>query len=443
MTLLRIAWHSLRRILIGLRWLALLVLMLLVLRHATLQNTPYYQVAAHVRDAHFDYIGWELGAIRTKVTQAIAQNHSYTPEAERSDYVRAYFADLATVQGIEAQIEAIYTDPAVTDPDAESAGLRAERDTMRADLRQRQAAAEAILEDQVSTVLVEEGFGLGGQLAPPMSMRFVGRTLLLVTSPRDAIEMKYPMTLTPIPVDEREAIEQRIAAEQNLSAVIVPIGGMALYPAMIVETSSLSYTIETFAHEWLHHYLMFHPLGWSAELAESGEARIINETTASIFGREMGQKALERYYPEFVLPGPELPTSIDEVPTEAAPAEPTPPPFNFGEAMHETRTTVDDLLAEGKTEAAEAYMEDRRVLFYENGYNIRKLNQAWFAFYGGYQVEGINAGGADPTGQAVQDLRDSATNIKAWVVTMQTIVTRDDLLAERDRQLGVAQAANE
>ncbi len=443
MTILRIMWHATRRVLIGVRWLALIVLMLLILRHATLQNTPYYQVAAHVHDAHFDYVSWALGAVRAKVTQATARHHAFASEAERSDYVRAYFADLADVQNIEAQIEAMYINPAVTDPEAKSADLRADRDARRADLRQRQTAAEAILEDQVSTLLIEEGFGVGGQLAPPMAMRFTGQTLLLVTSPRDAIEMKFPMTLNPIPVDEREAIEQRVYTEQDMAAVIVPIGGMALYPAMIVETSNLSYTIETFAHEWLHHYLMLHPLGWSAELAESGEARIINETTASIFGREIGRKVLERYYPELVPDEPRLPRSIDEAPADEPPAAPTPPPFDFGAAMHETRTMVDALLAEGEIEQAERYMAERQQIFYENGYNIRKLNQAWFAFYGGYQVEGINAGGEDPTGQAVQDLRDSAPDIRTWVITMQTIVTRDDLLAERERVVGVAQAADD
>lgn len=422
-TSFRVLFASARRILGGFRWLLTLALMLLILRHSTTQNTPYYAIAAHIQDTHFDYIGWELGAIGAKTQQALAGTHAYLSEPERSDFVRAYFADLATVQGIEGQIEAIYTDPTVEAPEQATADLRAERDAMRADLRERQTMAEAILEGQVATILIEEGFGLGGQLLPPMNMRFVGQTMLLVASPRDNIEMRHPMTLTPIPVDEREVIEQRILQEQDLAAVIVPIGGMALYPAMIVETGSLAYTAETFAHEWLHHYLMFHPLGWAAELSNSGEARIINETTASIFGREMGRKVLERYYPELVPP--EQPPSIAPTPED----DTTPPPFDYNTAMHETRTTVDEMLAAGEIEAAEQYMEERRELFYENGYRIRKLNQAWFAFYGGYQVEGISAGGEDPTGPAVRDLRDDSPNIREWVITMQDITTREQLLA--------------
>lgn len=426
MLFITILRNGFRRILGGFRWLMLLVLMLLLLQSENPQSTPYFAIAAEVRDAHFDYIGWELGAIGAKAQQALTGTHNYLSERERSDFVRTYFADLATVQGIEVQIEATYADPNIDNADDVSAPLRQERDMLRASLQTRQTMTEAILEGQVSKVLVEEGFGVGGQLLPPLNMRFVGTTLLLVTSPRDSITMKHPMTLSPIPVDQREAIEQRVLDEQDLAAVIVPIGGMALYPAMVVESSSLSYTIETFAHEWLHHYLMFHPLGWEAELAESGEARIINETTASIFGREMGRKVLERYYPELVPP-PTPPPPANAAETQAPPPE--PPAFDYNIEMHETRTTVDALLAAGEIETAEDYMEERRTLFFENGYRIRKMNQAWFAFYGGYQVSGISAGGEDPIGPAVQTLRDSSASIKAWVVTMQRITTRDQLLA--------------
>jgi hypothetical protein len=45
---------------------------------------------------------------------------------------------------------------------------------------------------------------------------------------------------------------------------------------------------------------------------------------------------------------------------------------------------VDRLLAEGKVEEAEQAMEAKRQFFAENGINIRKINQAYFAFYGSY-----------------------------------------------------------
>ena len=73
--------------------------------------------------------------------------------------------------------------------------------------------------------------------------------------------------------------------------------------------------------------------------------------------------------------------------------------------MRETRLEVDRLLAEGKVDEAEQYMEKRRVYFWENGYHIRKLNQAYFAFYGAYADEPGGAAGEDPVGSAVRQMR--------------------------------------
>jgi hypothetical protein len=152
---------------------------------------------------------------------------------------------------------------------------------------------------------------------------------------------------------------------------------------------------------------MFFPLGWATEYFSSGEARIINETTASIFGREMARKVLERYYPDLVPPEPQ---------------------FRYDREMNITRVTTDRLLAKGRVDEAEAYMEARREFLVSQGVGIRKLNQAWFSFYGGYQVAGISAGGEDPTGAAVQKLRDESETIREWVTLMRGLTTREALL---------------
>jgi hypothetical protein len=210
----------------------------------------------------------------------------------------------------------------------------------------------------------------------------------------------------------------------------VPLGGIALYPAMVQETASLSFAVETFAHEWLHHYLYFHPLGVSYFTGEAfaGEARIINETTADLFGKEIARLVLARYYPE--QPLPQLPTYDPALP----PAPSDPNAFDFAAAMHETRTTVDELLNVGQVGEAEIYMEERRQLFIENGYPIRKLNQAFFAFYGGYQAGGgmAGAGGQDPIGPTVLAIRANSASIYDFVVTMQSIINREQLLTLLD-----------
>jgi hypothetical protein len=108
--------------------------------------------------------------------------------------------------------------------------------------------------------------------------------------------------------------------------------------------------------------------------------------------------------------------------------------------MDRTRRRVDDLLVEGKVEEAEAYMDERRRVFVENGYGIRKLNQAYFAFYGGYQSGVPGAGGADPIGPGVQAVLDLSPSIHDWIVTMRGITTREQLLAILESMRSIRQS---
>jgi hypothetical protein len=179
---------------------------------------------------------------------------------------------------------------------------------------------------------------------------------------------------------------------------------------MVAQTSNLNWLSEVVAHEWVHNFLTLRPLGFS--YMNSPELRIMNETTASIAGKEIGRAVLEKFYPELVpAPEPE-PEESESLPE----AEPAPPAFDFIKEMHETRVTVDQMLADGKIQEAEDYMEMRRKLFWENGYRIRKLNQAYFAFYGAYADNPRGgAAGADPVGEAVRDLRAQSSSLESFL----------------------------
>jgi hypothetical protein len=83
--------------------------------------------------------------------------------------------------------------------------------------------------------------------------------------------------------------------------------------------------------------------------------------------------------------------------------------------MHETRVTADRLLAEGKIDQAESYMEMRRRFLWDNGYHIRKLNQAYFAFYGAYADQPGGAAGEDPVGAAVRLLRADSPSLADFI----------------------------
>jgi hypothetical protein len=95
--------------------------------------------------------------------------------------------------------------------------------------------------------------------------------------------------------------------------------------------------------------------------------------------------------------------------------------------MHITRVYVDELLADHKIQEAEAYMEQRRQVFWENGYQIRKLNQAYFAFYGAYADVPGGTAGEDPVGPAVRFLRAQNTSLADFLKKIAAMSSYEDL----------------
>jgi hypothetical protein len=386
-----------------------------------------FQALGAARDYLFDFVDWEIESLADKAINGAVGALHYMSVEEQVDYVRGYLELVGEIAALEDQIEAYYIDPAVTDPEAATLDLRSERDSLREEQRSRQALAEAIIQSQVDEVLVDYGFGIGGQVLPPLSIRFTELPTILITSPRDRIERTGSYVLQHgLAVDQQEALESQVDSELGVSSLVVPIGGLGIWPAMLIETSSVSFVYEVTAHEWTHHLLAFYPLGFNYGV--TSELYTMNETTANIVGKEIGWAVLDRYYPDLAPPPPDY---TPETTADASPsADPDQPPaFDYRAEMHETRVRVDELLAAGKIEDAEAYMEQRRVMFVEQGYRIRKLNQAYFAFYGAYADE-PGATGADPVGPAVRELRYYSDSLYDFVSTMRRMTTFDELEAE-------------
>ncbi|MCB0032021.1 MAG: hypothetical protein KDE28_29125, partial [Anaerolineales bacterium] len=222
---------------------------------------------------------------------------------------------------------------------------------------------------------------------------------------------------------EQERIEDDVYADVDMSALIVPIGGLGIFPSMVLERADLGWLANTFAHEWAHHWLSFQPLG--LRYGSAPEMRTINETVASILGDTVGALVIERFYPELVPPPPAPappPANDNEAPAL------TPPPFNFREEMRVTRLEVDRLLAEGQIDEAEAYMEARRQVFWDNGYRIRKLNQAYFAFYGSY-ADAAGARGEDPIGPTILSIWQKSDSLDEFMRSMGAVTSFADVQA--------------
>ena len=384
------------------------------------------RVRVYTRNIEFDYISWMLNAMWVKVQQGATGTPDYINREDGTIAVTDYLLLTQQVNQSEDALNRIYADASIKDKASATAHLRAEI----ADLTKKQTAltpiAEAVLQEQVSEVAASFGLTTLGQPIPSILFHSTPVPNALIISPRDHIEQTVNISLSPdLTLDQQIALEDQVSKGLNVSALVVPIGGVGVYPTMIMQTTDLSWLTSTIAHEWTHNYLEQRPLGLLYD--QTPELRTMNETTADISGGEIGAEVMRRYYSELVNG-----TAISDLnllsfnPFDSISASSTPT-FDFNHEMHTTRVTVDALLAEGKIDEAESYMEQRRQLFVQNGYPIRKLNQAYFAFYGAYADVPGGAAGEDPVGPAVRALRAHSRSLADFINRIAWMTSFDEL----------------
>lgn len=285
---------------------------------------------------------------------------------------------------------------------------------------------EDIIEGRLTSVLEDEGLTLDpplfndlGIVYPPVDFEFDAPPRVLVTSRRDRIALQDDILLQPgVGAARAEEIEAEAESGGELSALVVPTSGVATYPSVVSNLRDYESLIELVAHEWTHQYLAFYPLGFS--YYDSGDLRTLNESVASIAGRELAALYFEKFGRLTLHSG------------GGAQPPPTPAPgddgFDFTAEMRALRLEVEDLLAGGRIEEAEALMSVKRDYFEERGVYIRKLNQAYFAFYGFY---GDSPASVDPIGPKLETVYAAAGSPGAFLHRVRGITTR----AELDRLL--------
>lgn len=369
---------------------------------------------AYTRDIEFDYVRWILDAARLKAEAAAAGLPVYLDRAAGRIVVSDYLQLTQSISRAEEAVNRIYADPAIADKNSASSLIRASLERMDSQEQALAPLAESVLQDQVAEVLGEHGLAPLGQAMPPVLYRGTSVPDALIVSPRAAIRQIANISVeTGLPLEEQVTLEQHVEASMDSSALVVPIGGVGVYPTMIMRTTDRHWLISTIAHEWTHNYLQLRPMGMLYD--STPELRTMNETTADIVGTEIGKEVMDRFYsPVAAVPNLE-PDLIGLRTRYPDPFENDPPPFDFRAEMHSTRLTVDGLLASGRIPEAEAYLERRRREFVENGYYIRRLNQAYFAFYGAYAETPGGAAGADPVGPAVRELRRRSSSLAEFV----------------------------
>ena len=404
--------------------LILLLLVILPIRGTSVDPTQQLEkIRAFSRIYEFDYVSWTVSTLSRKLVQSSIGVNRYVSPEDGKQIVEDYL-DLKnqTVQ-LEVELTNTLSNPNLVDQEKLADGIREKLALIKARREQIAPFVEQILQVQLNTALTDLDISLGGQLIPPVLYRSEPNSFALIVSPRDEILQEANlMMIRGLSIDEIIQLENNIESNLDLSALVVGIGGVGLYPSMIIESGNLDWLIRVIAHEWTHNYLTLRPLG--AHYNASPELKTINETIADLSADEIQYRTFQLYYPEMLPQTPVEQEPISEAETESeeniakeTKIEPGPPPFEFRAEMHITRLEVDRLLAAGEIETAESYMESRRGFFWENGYQIRKLNQAYFAFHGSYAADpggATSQEGAD-LGTQLRELKDRAPSYKSFM----------------------------
>lgn len=253
---------------------------------------------------------------------------------------------------------------------------------------------------------------------PPVAFTIKRPPSVLVVSPRNEIKLERTTALEPGLTDQQVIELEQGAEALGWSSLVEPTGGYSTYPTIITDSAPLSFALQAAAHEWTHTYLFFHPLGFN--YFKSQEMRTINETVANLVGQEVSKKIMSEYF-----------DSNPPAPRDRQDAE-----FDFPAEMRKTRLEAERLLAQGNVDEAEGYMEERRKVFVEHGYNIRKLNQAYFAFHGTYADSPASV---SPIGSQLAQLLEKSGSVGQFVKTLAPVGSFGDYQALLQRH-GISEA---
>ena len=401
-------------------WALVLALAVAVLGGDTLGagTIPVQAARPHL----FNIYTWHLQNFPVRWPHTLQQRLAGNEPSTSPKAVAEYFQLVQDVRDIQSRLERV----------AVKIGAGLEREAAELGLLQAaqkrdrlKDAVERGIEDLMSKMLIEQGFtsrvGFTDLLWPPVYFRLSDMPRVLVVSPRDRVQVLETHLLAPdMTLAEIEALERTIDS-RGLSSLVESIGGVATYPSMVPDTSDLPLVLEEASHEWTHQYLFFHPLGQA--YWDNPEMTTVNETVADLTGRELGIVLHQRFFAG-ELASPSQGASPGGTGGKMAAL---PPSFDFNATLRETRLTADKLLVEGKYDEAESYMEQQRAMLAENGYFIRKLNQAYFAFHGNYAER---PGSVSPIGKYVRAIRKDSPGLQAFLRRAAGYTTLADLVRD-------------
>ena len=343
---------------------------------------------------------WEADNLAETIFSQIGLHHEPSA-AEAQSALQNYFRLTSAIAADEQS---------ATPDSANIAKLQAERGKYSRDVEQ---VVNGYIEQAVTAAGLERRLPLFTGMAmtwPPVATKFTQPPQLLVKSPRDRIFREGDTLLQPgLDAQQVASIEDK-TTNQGTVSLVIPLGGIATYPSIVDGDGSYGALLNLASHEWTHQYLAFWPLGqtWGS----SADADTLNETTAVIVGEQLA-KVIEAKHPGSFAKGDD----------GSAPAQPAPT-IDFNSVMHDLRLKVDQLLGAGKVSEAEQAMDATQKDLAAHGIYVRKINQAYFAFYGTYATSPQSS---NPIGPKVEQVWSLTQNVGLFLANMRDVTSVADL----------------
>ena len=374
------------------------------------------QVQTLTAPFRFQIFTWELKTLGSEFVELFKRQPEITDND--TDEVVKFFANARQIKELEAEI--------ILTRENRKAGdlpvMEDELNKLKKENTGLAGKAERVIESQISAEFSRQGIYnpaykyTGIKIGfPPVNIILARPPHNLVISPRNKIETLKTMVLLPeMTLEEMESLEASIDS-LDVSSLVEGLGGISTYPSYVTDDSGIRFALDTAGEEWLHQYVAFTPLGFRYVLDLTGIKKnydlvTINETVASMVSKEIGDNIYREYYARY-----------EKIETGQTKAESQ---FDFNREMREIRKTVDELLERGEIEQAEQYMEQQRQYLADNGYHIRKLNQAYFAFHGTYADSPTSI---SPIGVELNELRARSATLKEFLDTVTSLKNRHEL----------------
>ncbi len=369
-----------------------------------------------VKPHGFSIMNWTFKTMLDEANQWIFSRHEKTDD--EISVVTEYFSSIKRIKTLKSELQAINAGTRQGD----SASLEVELNRLQKQRMALENTAEKIIERQIKETLAQQGiFNPINEYIrlkvgfPPVNFELEKPPCLLVISPRHRIESRREILLQPsLSLEEIEGIEAKVD-KLGVSSLVVKLGGISTYPSIITNKASLRFVIDAATEEWVHQYLVLKPLGFLYLLDLTGVSRnyeiaTMNETLASMVSKEIGAIVYEKYYSWY-----ESGAHHNQIAESG---------FDFNQEMREIRKTVDKYLVQGEIEQAEEFMEQKRQYLASMGHYIRKLNQAYFAFYGTYADRPAFI---SPIGLELKELRSQSASLKDFLNKVAAMTSRQDL----------------